>query len=158
MLKKGVKRVYVFELVLKSLEYLNKIKLLNDFDNWFEIVFYVLFDEEGILYIKFKEDNIVILLLILDIFEGKEFKVKIIIIDKFVEENKIECVDFIKVDIEGVERFMLMGVKNVLKEFKLKLVICLYYFFDDKEVLIKIILEVNLKYEFEFIFLKIFVK
>ncbi|WP_049772725.1 FkbM family methyltransferase [Caldicellulosiruptor acetigenus] len=157
-LKKGAKRVYAFEPVPKSLEYLNKTKLLNDFDNRLEIVPHALSDEEGISYIKFKEDNIAISSLILDILEGKEFKVKTITIDKFVEENKIERVDFIKADIEGAERLMLMGAKNVLKEFKPKLAICSYHLPDDKEVLTKIILEANPKYELEFTSSKIFAK
>jgi FkbM family methyltransferase len=51
-------------------------------------------------------------------------KIKIITIDKFVEENNLERVDFIKADIEGAERDMLRGATNVLKTFAPKLAIC----------------------------------
>lgn len=157
-LKKSAKRVYAFEPVPKSLEYLYKTKQLNDLDNRLEIVPFALSDKEGISYMRYKEDNIVSSSLVMDILEGKEFKVKTITIDKFVEENKIDRVDFIKADIEGAERLMLMGAKNVLKEFKPKLAICSYHLPDDKEVLTKIILEANPKYELEFTSSKIFAK
>jgi hypothetical protein len=63
-----------------------------------------------------------------------------------VEENNIECVDFIKADIEGFEREMLKGATNVLKKFAPKLAICTYHLHDDPEVLEKIIKEANPDY------------
>jgi FkbM family methyltransferase len=44
-------------------------------------------------------------------------------LDKFVEDNKLERVDFIKADIEGAERDMLRGATNTLKTFAPKLAI-----------------------------------
>lgn len=55
-------------------------------------------------------------------------------------------IDFIKADIEGAERNMLMGATKVLKEFSPKLAICTYHLADDAEVLRKIILKTNPKY------------
>jgi hypothetical protein len=73
-------------------------------------------------------------------------KVSITTIDKFVEENKLERVDFIKSDIEGAERDMLRGASNVLKTFAPKLAICTYHLPDDPDVLEKIIKDANPAY------------
>ncbi|MEY8517273.1 FkbM family methyltransferase [Lachnospiraceae bacterium 29-84] len=70
-----------------------------------------------------------------------------ITIDEFVYENNIEKVDFIKADIEGEERNMLLGARNVLAKFAPKLAICTYHREDDKEVLSHIILEANPDYK-----------
>lgn len=73
--------------------------------------------------------------------------VAITTLDEFVEENKLKRVDFIKADIEGMEREMLRGAANVLKTFAPKLAICTYHFPDDPEVLEKIIKEANPAYK-----------
>jgi FkbM family methyltransferase len=67
-------------------------------------------------------------------------------LDRFVEENKLEQVDFIKADIEGAERDMLRGATNVLKTFAPKLAICTYHLADDPFVLEQIIKEANPDY------------
>lgn len=63
----------------------------------------------------------------------KQFKVTSI--DKYVEENKIEKVDFIKADVEGAERDLLLGAMNTLRKYKPKISICTYHFHDDPVVL-----------------------
>jgi hypothetical protein len=73
-------------------------------------------------------------------------KISVTTLDKFVEENKLERIDFIKADIEGAERDMLKGATNVLKTFAPKLAICTYHLPDDPEVLEKIIREANPDY------------
>jgi hypothetical protein len=73
-------------------------------------------------------------------------KISITTLDKFVEENKLGRVDFIKADIEGAERDMLRGATNVLRTFAPKLAICTYHLADDPEVLESIIKEANPDY------------
>jgi FkbM family methyltransferase len=73
--------------------------------------------------------------------------VKITTLDKFADENKLNKIDFIKADIEGAERDMLIGAKRVLKEFAPKLAICTYHLKDDPVILEKIIRESNPKYK-----------
>ena len=73
-------------------------------------------------------------------------KVEMTTIDDFVAEQNIERVDFIKADIEGFERFMLLGATKTLQKFAPKLAICTYHLPDDPQVLAKIILEANPKY------------
>ena len=86
----------------------------------------------------------------------KNVALSAITIDEFVEENHLERVDFIKADIEGAERDMLKGAKNVLRKFAPKLSICTYHLPDDKEVLSNIILEANPKYVIEYQWEKLF--
>lgn len=74
-------------------------------------------------------------------------KITITTLDKFVEENNLKRVDFIKADIEGAERDMLKGAKNVLKTFAPKLAICTYHFPDDPQVLEQLILDANPNYK-----------
>jgi len=76
-----------------------------------------------------------------------EETISITTLDKFVEENKLGRLDFIKADIEGAEREMLKGAANVLKTFAPKLSICTYHLPDDPEVLEKLILEANPDYK-----------
>lgn len=59
-----------------------------------------------------------------------DFKVMTISIDDFVNKNKIEKIDFIKLDIEGAELECLKGAKETIKKFKPKLAICLYHDID----------------------------
>ncbi|MCL2651231.1 MAG: FkbM family methyltransferase [Candidatus Azobacteroides sp.] len=79
--------------------------------------------------------------------KSTEEKISITTLDRFIEENKLERVDFIKADIEGAERDMLKGATNILKTFAPKLAICTYHLPDDPEVLEKIILEANPNYK-----------
>ncbi len=72
--------------------------------------------------------------------------IEVITLDDFVKDNNISKVDFIKADIEGSERYMLMGAKEILKKFSPKLSICTYHLPDDPEVLEKIILDSNPNY------------
>lgn len=67
-------------------------------------------------------------------------------LDEFVAANGIDRVDFIKADIEGSERMMLRGARNILKEFAPKLSICTYHLPDDPAVLESIIREAQPRY------------
>jgi len=62
-------------------------------------------------------------------------KIKQTTLDDFVRENHIKRIDFIKADIEGAERFMLLGAEKVIKKFKPKIAICTYHLPDDPEIL-----------------------
>ena len=71
-------------------------------------------------------------------------------VDEFVEQERLEKVDFIKADIEGAERLMLEGSKNTLKKFAPKLALCTYHLPDDKEVMTDLILKANPNYKIEY--------
>lgn len=80
---------------------------------------------------------------------GKKLTVATTTLDEFVEINNLQSVDFIKADIEGAERHMLMGAKRTLRDFAPMLAICTYHLPDDKEVLEGLIKEANPKYVIE---------
>jgi len=75
-------------------------------------------------------------------------KVKVTTIDKFVEDQKIDRVNFIKMDIEGAELSALKGGKNTIKKFKPKLAICVYHKGDDLITIPNYIKSVNKDYKF----------
>ena len=54
-------------------------------------------------------------------------KMKSTTIDKFVEENNIEKIDYIKMDVEGAERNILEGSIKTIKKFKPSLAIAIYH-------------------------------
>lgn len=71
-------------------------------------------------------------------------------IDHFSEERNLH-IDFIKADIEGFERFMLRGAEKVLREQEPKLAIRLYHNnHEDKNVLPKLIKEINPRYKLRY--------
>ena len=67
-------------------------------------------------------------------------------IDEFVHANNLTRVDFIKCDIEGNERHMLAGAQETLARFAPKLALCTYHLPDAPEVMAKLILQANPKY------------
>ena len=73
--------------------------------------------------------------------------IEVMTLDKYVEETKLQRIDFIKSDIEGAERNLLMGARKVMKEFAPKLSICTYHLPDDPEILAEIIMDANPKYK-----------
>ena len=54
-------------------------------------------------------------------------KMKSKTIDKFVEENNIEKIDYIKMDVEGAEKNILEGSIKTIKKFKPSLAIAIYH-------------------------------
>lgn len=73
-----------------------------------------------------------------------------IAIDDFVSENKIEKIDFIKLDVEGNEIAALKGAERILKKYKPKLAIAAYHKYDDYYEIPKFINELSLGYKFYF--------
>lgn len=64
-------------------------------------------------------------------FEGYESIIKTISIDDFVDKEKIDKIDFIKMDIEGSELSALKGSINTIKKFKPRLAISIYHSLND---------------------------
>lgn len=69
-------------------------------------------------------------------------------IDHFVKANKIEKVDFIKMDIEGAETEALKGSVETIQKFKPKLAISIYHSEDDFVSIPQWINNLNLGYRF----------
>jgi hypothetical protein len=67
-------------------------------------------------------------------------------VDAFTAARGIK-VDFIKSDIEGMERFLLNGAKETLARDGPKLSIRTYHFYDDRQLLPSIVKKANPKYK-----------
>lgn len=85
-----------------------------------------------------------------------EVEVQTTTIDRFVLEHRFAHVDFIKADIEGAERNMLVGAQETLAKFAPRLSICTYHQPDDREVLTKLILKANPRYHIEYQWKKLY--
>ena len=75
--------------------------------------------------------------------------VETVTLDKWVQDNGIDRIDFIKADIEGAERLMLAGAQDTLLRFAPKLSICTYHHPDDPQVLEGLIKQANPSYKVE---------
>jgi len=58
---------------------------------------------------------------------GGNTVVKSLTLDSFVERQKLERVDFIKLDVEGAELSILKGALETIKKFKPKMAISIYH-------------------------------
>jgi hypothetical protein len=77
---------------------------------------------------------------------GYVISVEAITLDKFVADNSLQCVNFIKADIEGSERNLLAGATEVMREFAPKIAIRTYHLPDDSKVLRQLISKANPRY------------
>ena len=82
--------------------------------------------------------------------KNNSHRYKTICIDDFVEKNKVEKIDFIKMDIEGCELKALQGATNTLKKYKPKLAIAAYHKYEDYYEIPKFLNELNAGYKFYF--------
>lgn len=82
-------------------------------------------------------------------------KLKMVTLDKFVDENNIE-VGLIKTDLEGFEKSFLKGAINTIKKQKPILVISIYHSYDDLLDIKPMIEELNLGYKFKILSTKEF--
>jgi FkbM family methyltransferase len=145
--EKKIKKVYAFEpqasvlATLKGNIQLNALAEsveivpmgLSDMNDFYSLSHSNLGREAASIVLKRNEDN--------DIE-----KIRCVSLDSWVAENNIPRIDFIKADIEGAERYMLLGATQILKDFSPRLAICTYHLPDDPKVLEKIILKANNKY------------
>ena len=145
---KGCGKAYAFEPVPHVIEdYLSKTAAWN---KNIEVCEFALSDSEGELTLAgINGLSGASAFMGMDDTGGDCLTVKTITLDEFVKRDNIERVDFIKADIEGAERHMLNGAKNILREFAPKLAICIYHLPDDLQVIRKIILDANPNYVME---------
>ena len=80
-------------------------------------------------------------------FEGQTGTASTISIDDFVKKNKVDKIDFIKMDIEGAEPLALEGAMETIKRFRPKLAIAIYHNMSDFVTIPNWILNLNLDYE-----------
>jgi FkbM family methyltransferase len=142
-------KVYTFEFIPNNVRIMKKNFSLNkELERNIEIVQKPLWHDSDtkIYYKDFGPGSEVRL----EPFEGMEGECETTNIDALVSSNKIETVDFIKMDIEGAETNALKGAAETIKRFKPKLAITLYHSIDDFERIPKLIKEMVPQYKFYF--------
>ena len=80
-------------------------------------------------------------------YEGKQ-PVSMTTIDDFVKENKLERVDFIKMDTEGYEKPIIKGARETIKKFHPVIACSAYHLPKDKEEIPKLVLEIESNYQY----------
>lgn len=141
-------RVYAFEPIKKIRELLEHTADL--YDN-IEIQPYAVSDRCGKAMIDVsRSDSNQGAASIMNIRHGRMTEeIETITLDCFVKENNINKIDFIKADIEGAERLLLWGAREVLNRFAPKLAICTYHYPEDSGLLEFLIRQVNPNYIIE---------
>jgi len=71
----------------------------------------------------------------------------VLTLDEIVEQLKLARVDFIKMDIEGSERFALQGAKQTISRFRPKMAICAYHVGDDVVVIPSVVRMIQPTYQ-----------
>lgn len=137
-------QVYAFEPMPEALYYLHKLSKKN---RSLHICPFALSDHIGTAdFLIQKSDLLGASLLESHNSIDKKIKVNLTTIDDFVKKNKIKKVDYIKADIEGAERDMLLGACETIERFMPKISICTYHLPDDKEILEDRIKKLNSNY------------
>jgi len=130
-------RIFAFEPISEAQKLLRRNLELNGIKN-VEVIPFALGEKKKELDFSTPVGNLGNSSAVFD-YKGKVEKVNQITLDEFMEENKISKIDFIKADVEGMERNLLAGAKNTIKRFKPKIAICSYHLPDDPELLGKMI-------------------
>lgn len=129
-------KVFAFEPIKETADILRKNLAVNKIDN-------VIVIQEA-LGEKEADKNFFVSDLLVDssaVFEaGAEIQqVKMTSLDVFLRLNNVGQIDFLKADIEGMERDFLAGAKETIAKYKPKITICFYHRRDDKDVLCRLI-------------------
>lgn len=130
----GKGRVIAFEPVEQTQKLLEKNIIANGVNN-VSIAPYALGDTTGTLTLAVDEWALGGSSAVFNKESYTEEYVKQTTLDAFVRKNNLKHIDFIKADIEGMERNFLKGAEETIKRFKPKLAICIYHLPDDPEVI-----------------------
>ncbi len=149
--------VYAFEPIESTIDILKETLAVNKIEEKAVIVKNALGEKSQQAEMTICNDNLAASTYVKDLnVTGTKAIVNIVSLDEYVIQNGLPRVDFIKADIEGAERDLLLGAQMVLKKYKPKLALCTYHLPDDKEVLTKLILEANPEYKICYSSMKLF--
>lgn len=143
---KGAAKVYAFEPMEDICGILAKNIDKNSCHDIISIIRKGLSDKTGLKEIFFTDGNVQGASLVFKNTNNQK-KIQCITLDEWVRENNIPCVDFIKADIEGAERYLLKGAQETLRRFKPRLAICTYHLPDDPQILAELIRKANPAYK-----------
>ena len=147
-MKRGVKTVYAFEPLKHALSHLNANIVSNNYEDRIIPIPYALSNKSGAVSFIENKDNMGASR-ITDNDTESTCTINCFTLDEWVHENNIQKIDFIKADIEGSERDMLTGARNVIKRDHPRLAICTYHLRDDPKVIRDIILSIDSTYKID---------
>jgi FkbM family methyltransferase len=133
--------VYAFEPMPKSIHYLNKTA---EYNGNITVVPLGLGEQAG--EFPFLEDRLQNNSGAAAFDSSGKTLLRVETLDRWAEKQKIDKIDFIKADIEGHERYLLKGAREILKKHKPILSFCTYHFPEDPKLLETIIKEINPEY------------
>lgn len=143
---KNVSTVYAFEPQKEALLILKENIANNNLVNTIKIEPYGLSDSNSYAVLNYSGDGHSSGSIVLKNDNFGSEQIECVTLDAWVEKNNLNKVDFIKADIEGAERNMLLGATKTLQKFQPKLAICIYHLPDDYEVISSIIKKANPAY------------
>ena len=150
-LQKGAKKVYAFEpnpYVYKFLK--RNVEIWGDRIIPFDLALHSS-DGYGELLIPQDETEMTARLFRGIEESGKKVKVRKVTLDRFVKENAVKRVDFIKIDVEGGEREVIKGARETIKKFKPRMAIAAYHLPDDKKVIPELVLSIRDDYKYKLV-------
>jgi FkbM family methyltransferase len=71
-----------------------------------------------------------------------ELNVRVTTVDRAVRDLNVSSVDFIKADIEGAERYALLGASETIRRYRPRMAICTYHLPDDPGVIRDVVLNI----------------
>lgn len=145
--QKEVSKVYAFEPQKEVINLLKKNILLNNATEKIEVIPLGLSNQNDYYLLSHSQTGHSAGSIVLQRNNKNDTEIiKCITLDSWVKESNIPKIDFIKADIEGAERNMLLGASEILTKFSPCLAICTYHLSDDPLVLKNIILKANPSY------------
>ncbi|MFA5930740.1 MAG: FkbM family methyltransferase [archaeon] len=142
--KNGAKKIYSFEPVKSTVKMLKSNVACNKIQNKVKIIPLGLGDKVKEVQIKLVEEGHPSASITLERKSNKTEKIKLTTIDNYFKSKKI---DFLKIDVEGYEKEVLIGGKNVIARNLPLIVFSAYHKPDDKVVLPKTIAKISNKYK-----------
>jgi len=131
MTAKGAEKVYCFEFSEENLKILDQNLAANPkLAEHITVVQKAIWNEDSIR-LQFESDGPATSLLNLTGAVKQDRQTETVTLDTFVEQMKIERVDFIKMDIEGAEMNALHGARKTIARFAPKLAITVYHKTED---------------------------
>jgi hypothetical protein len=79
--------------------------------------------------------------------EDGELAVPAVTIDETIRNLGLNQVDFIKMDIEGAERYAIAGALRTISLFGPRMALCIYHQEDDPTVISQLVLEAHSNYQ-----------
>ena len=138
-------KIYAIEPVKETADIMQRLLDFFEVKN-VKIIRKAVGDEKKKAFINVDKKQVSRSSLLFQVSDKKE-EIEVDTIDNIVKEEKMERVDFIKMDIEGYERYALKVAVETIKKHKPIIVVSAYHLADDKKVLPEIVKSAYVNYE-----------